>query len=114
MFSGDILFTDFHPYMGDGDIMGWQLALDFLSTLGAEKIIPGHGPLSTIKDVADMKAYITVFDGKAKKLAANWAGTFEELVAEMKRGVPARTGGEWIIGANMQAKYLAKKEGEKN
>ncbi len=105
VFSGDILFTDFHPYMGEGDIAGWQQNLDFLAALEEDKIIPGHGPLSGRKDVTDMKAYITAFDKKAGELAAG-SGKLEDIVAEMKKSLPARKQGEWLIGANIQSKYL--------
>ena len=47
LFSGDILFTDFHPYLADGDIPGWTKTLDALLAMDVERIIPGHGPLST-------------------------------------------------------------------
>jgi glyoxylase-like metal-dependent hydrolase (beta-lactamase superfamily II) len=114
VFAGDILFTDFHPYMGDGDIKGWQQTLDYLAALDADKIIPGHGPLSSKKDVADMKAYITVFDKKAREVAANWSGEPEAIVAEMKKYLPERTRGEWLIGANMQVKYLKGKSDGNN
>ena len=30
LFAGDILFTDFHPFMGDGDIAGWVETLDYM------------------------------------------------------------------------------------
>ncbi len=108
VFTGDILFTDFHPYMGDGDIKGWQQALDFLATLEADKIIPGHGPLSSKKDVADMKSYITTFDNKARELTSKPDANLEEIVNEMKKVLPIKTQGEWLIGANIQAKYLKK------
>ncbi len=111
VFAGDILFTDFHPYMADGDLKGWQQTLDFLATLEADKIIPGHGPLSDKKDVADMKAYIIAFDKKAKELAAG-PGEIEDILITMKRFLPARAKGEWIIGANIQARYL-KETGER-
>jgi cyclase len=105
VFAGDILFTDFHPFMGDGDIEGWRQNLDFLTILEADKIIPGHGPLSGKKDLADMKAYITVFDKKAGELAAG-PGKLEEIAAELKKSLPARSRGDWLIGANLQTKYL--------
>jgi glyoxylase-like metal-dependent hydrolase (beta-lactamase superfamily II) len=105
VFAGDVLFTDFHPYMGDGDIPGWQQTLDFLAALDADKIIPGHGPLSGKKDVADMKGYITLFDRMAKALTPakiDPAG----IAAEMKKILPARAQGDWLIQANIEAKYL--------
>ena len=106
VFAGDILFTDFHPYMADGDLAGWQQSLDFLASLDADRIIPGHGPLSGKKDVAHMKVYITAFDKKAKELAAGGRGKLEDMVMEMKKSMPAMSLGEWIIGANLQGRYL--------
>lgn len=105
VFAGDILFTDFHPFMGEGDIQGWQQNLDFLTTLDADKIIPGHGPISGKNDVADMRAYLAIFDKKARELAAG-SDELEGIVKEMKKFLPARTRGDWLIGANMQSKYL--------
>jgi glyoxylase-like metal-dependent hydrolase (beta-lactamase superfamily II) len=104
VFTGDILFTDFHPYMADGDIKGWQEALNFIKTLNANKIIPGHGPISTNKDVADMKSYIDAFDKKAKELATG-DNELEYIVAELKKSMPPRSRGEGLIQANVQGKY---------
>jgi len=114
VFTGDILFTDFHPYMGDGDIKGWQQSLDVLATLDADKIIPGHGPLSNKKDVADMKSYLTTFDNKARGLASRPDAKLEEIVNDMKKVLPMKAQGEWLIGANIQAKYLKKKDKKRN
>lgn len=105
MFTGDILFTDFHPYMADGDIAGWQETLDFIMALNADKIIPGHGPLSTNKDLVDMKGYIVAFDKRAKDLAAE-SSEIEYVVDELKKSMPARTRGEGLIQANVQGKYF--------
>jgi cyclase len=105
MFSGDILFADFHPYMADGDIAGWQKTLDSITALNADKIIAGHGPLSTNKDLSDMKAYIIAFDNKAKDLAAE-SSDVEYIVAELKKSMPPRTRGEGLIQANIMGKYL--------
>lgn len=115
VFAGDILFTDFHPYMADGDIRGWQQTLDFLLTLEADKIIPGHGPLSSKKDVIDMRAYILAFDKKARELTSSGPAELESIIHEMKKTMPPKKLGEWIIGANIQAKYFKEpEEGEKN
>jgi len=105
VFAGDILFTNVYPFMGDGDIADWQQNLDTLDSLSAEKIIPGHGPLSGGKDVADMRAYLTLFDQQAKELVAG-TGTLEEIAAELKKTLPPRAQGDWLIQASVQAKYL--------
>ncbi|HEX8949670.1 MAG TPA: MBL fold metallo-hydrolase, partial [Dissulfurispiraceae bacterium] len=70
LFAGDVLFTGYHPFIGDGDIEGWIKALDYILTLDVEKIVPGHGPVSTKKDIQDMKDYLIAFDRKAKELCA--------------------------------------------
>ena len=105
IFAGDVLFTDFHPYMAEGDIAGWQETIDSIMALNADRIIPGHGPLSTNKDLADMKAYIVTFDKRAKDLAAK-SNEVEYIVAELKKSMPTRTRGEGLIQANVQGKYM--------
>jgi cyclase len=107
VFAGDILFTGFHPYMGEGDINGWLRNLDVLEKIGAERIIPGHGPLSTVSDVKEMAAYLALYDAKARELAKAGA-TPETAEAELKKVLPARAQGEWLIRASYQEKYLPK------
>ncbi|MBI5016048.1 MAG: MBL fold metallo-hydrolase [Deltaproteobacteria bacterium] len=107
LFTGDVLFTDFHPYLAEGEIAGWLKALDAVSALDAGAIVPGHGPLSAKKDVEDMKAYLVTFDQKAREMAAAGADA-DAIVAELTKILPARSQGEWMIGANVKGKYLAK------
>lgn len=105
VFAGDVLFTDYYPYMGEADITGWVTTLDFLAGLDADAIIPGHGPVSGKKDIAEMKEYILAFDSLAGELAAG-PGTPEEKIASLKAGLPARPLADWLVGASFQAKYL--------
>lgn len=107
LFSGDILFTDFHPYLADGDISGWIKALDALLAMDVERIIPGHGPLSTKKDLREMKEYLLLFDNKARELAAK-SQDADVVAAELKKVLPKRTMAEWMIPANLQSRYLKK------
>ena len=107
VFAGDVLFTDFHPYMADGDVAGWVKALDVIAALDVTAIVPGHGPLSTKKDLTEMQAYLTTFDAKARELAKAGASA-EAIVAELKRILPARSQGEWMIGANVNGMYLGR------
>jgi len=105
LFAGDILFTDFHPYLADGDLAGWTKSLDALLAMDVERIVPGHGPLSTKKDLKEMKEYLLLFDTKARELCASSrdAGT---VTAEMKKVLPKRAQAEWMIGYNLRARYL--------
>ena len=108
LFAGDVLFTDFHPFMADGDITGWTTTIDALLTMDVEKIIPGHGPLSTKKDLRDMKEYLLQFDKKARELAAIWQDA-DFIAAELKKSLPQRSMADWMIGFNVKSRYLGKK-----
>jgi cyclase len=108
LFTGDILFTDFHPFMADGDVAGWVKTLDFILALDVTTIIPGHGPVSGKKDIAEMKEYIQTFDRKARELAAK-SKDADYIAAELKKVLPARSLGEWMIAYNLKLKYLPAK-----
>jgi len=106
LFTGDLLFTDFHPFLGEANIEGWVKVLDYILALEVDKIIPGHGPVSSKKDVADMKSYLLVFDQKAKELTAK-SNDLNFIVAEMKKSLPSRPQLDGLIARNIQMKYLS-------
>ncbi len=112
-FAGDILFTDFHPYIADSNLDGWSKSLDFLLALGADKIIPGHGPMSDAKDVRDMKAYLATFDSTAKSLSASPAINVEQATKEMVKRLPKRKDGHFLIPANLTSRYMKSSTQEK-
>jgi glyoxylase-like metal-dependent hydrolase (beta-lactamase superfamily II) len=107
LFAGDILFTDFHPFMADGDISGWITTINALLTMDVEKIIPGHGPLSTKKDLRDMKEYLLQFDMKARELSAT-SKDADFIAAELKKSLPQRSMADWMIVYNVKSRYLGK------
>jgi cyclase len=107
LFTGDILFADRHPYMGDADVDGWIKTLDFIMGMDVATIIPGHGPISSKKDIADMKNYLTIFDKRAKELCMQ-SNDPDAIAAEMKKALPARSENENFIKVNIQMKYLKK------
>ncbi len=107
IFSGDVLFTNYHPFLGEGDIEEWVKELDDIKLMDVEKIIPGHGPLSVKKDLDDMKAYIVMFDRRAKELAV-LSGNVQEITAALQKDLPQRPEGAWLIAPNIQKKYLKK------
>jgi glyoxylase-like metal-dependent hydrolase (beta-lactamase superfamily II) len=58
LFSGDLVFNECHPYMADGSITGLLNWLDYLGTLNARTVVPGHGPVGTGSSIMAMKAYV--------------------------------------------------------
>ena len=105
LFTGDILFTDFHPYMADCDVKGWIENLDFIDKMDVEAIIPGHGPLSTKKDVEEIRDYLRTFDMIALEMAAKGKDA-EAIAAKLAEKLPKRSQNEWTILRNINAKYL--------
>ncbi len=105
LFTGDILFTDFHPYMGEGDLQGWIRNLDYILSLDVKTIIPGHGPISGKKDVERMKEYLVAFDRKARELATG-SNDPDYIAAELKKALPVRSQGDFLIPSNVREKYL--------
>ncbi len=107
LFAGDALFTGYHPYIGDGFIDDWTRVLDRIVAMDVEAIVPGHGPLSGKKDIADMKDYLVAFDAKAKELCAK-SSDAAAIKSELMKALPARAEGAGLIDANLQMKYLKK------
>lgn len=108
LFAGDILFTDYHPFLGEGDIPGWAKELDAIKAMDVEKIVPGHGPLSGKQDLEAMKEYILLFDRKATEFAAQ-SDDAKEIAAATKAAVPQRPEGAMLIPMNIETKYLKKR-----
>lgn len=105
LFAGDILFTDYHPFIAEGNVEEWVRQLDEIASMDVERIIPGHGPVSGKKDVQAMREYIIAFDGMAKELAAKY-GDAGKIAAELKKSLPERRESDFLIGANVEMKYL--------
>jgi cyclase len=108
LFAGDILFTNYHPFLGEGNIEEWAKELDDIKSMDVEKIIPGHGPLSGKKDLDDMKEYIIMFDQKAKELVSQ-SDNVQKIAAAIQSVLPQRSEGAWLIAPNIRMKYLKKR-----
>ena len=58
LFTGDLIFNQGNPFAAMGSITGWLRALETLRGLGAETIVPGHGPVCGPELIDDMAAYL--------------------------------------------------------
>lgn len=68
LFTGDLVFNDMHPYMGQSNPEGWRKWLDFMGTLDIDQLIPGHGKIGSAEELEEMKNYIKSIEGLAKEL----------------------------------------------
>lgn len=57
-FMGDLLFTESHPWVGSGDSVKLMNALEEILQFNIEYYVPGHGRLSSKKDVHLEMQYI--------------------------------------------------------
>jgi len=88
LFAGDLLFLQHVPVV-DGSLLGFLEVAEALSTLKAERVVPGHGPLVAPwpKALDDERAYLTrltadlraaIKKGESVKDAAATAGSEEQ------------------------------------
>ena len=66
VFTGDILFIEGTPIMWTGPVQNWLDACDLIIDLGAEHIVPGHGPITDAAGVRAVRDYWTYVSGEAR------------------------------------------------
>lgn len=74
LFAGDLVFIDHIPAL-DGSIKGWLAAIDALSAIPAERVVPGHGPASAPWPGAlvDARRYLTTVAEEVRGMIAEGA-----------------------------------------
>jgi cyclase len=65
-FTGDIVFNGGTPFVPMGSIAGSLVALERIRALGAEALVPGHGPVCTPTVLDDIAAYLRFVQETAK------------------------------------------------
>jgi cyclase len=66
VFTGDILFRLCTPLGWDGTYERWLAALDTITALAPEIVVPGHGPLCGVEGPKEMKAYLAYVRAEAR------------------------------------------------
>ncbi len=84
-FAADILFIGVTPIMWAGPVEGWIAALERLLGLGAERFVPGHGPVCGPDEV--------------RRLIAYWRWLEQAAAEHLDAGAsPAETARELVVG----------------
>lgn len=67
LFSGDLIFNGGTPFALMGSVAGWLEALEQLQSLGAERIVPGHGEVCGAEVIDGQAAYLRFIQDVARK-----------------------------------------------
>jgi glyoxylase-like metal-dependent hydrolase (beta-lactamase superfamily II) len=67
VFAGDLIFRHCTPMGWVGSYEKWFQALDLITKLNPEVIVPGHGPLCGIEAVTEMRGYLRYVREESKK-----------------------------------------------
>lgn len=59
VFAGDLVVVGLQASMGSGDPGHWLVVLDEMERLGAEQIVPGHGPVVTASGIQEIRDYLS-------------------------------------------------------
>jgi cyclase len=93
-FMADLLFIDYHPWVGAGDPGNLRRILENVSQLAPKLLVPGHGPVGTVHSLDVMGQYINFLDGLVSKMIQG--GEAEEQIDEMPMPVQF---GNWLFAA---------------
>jgi len=58
VFTGDTVFSEVQTWLMTSDIDGWLAALDRIAALDVDRVIPGHGPVTTKRYLATQQAVL--------------------------------------------------------
>ena len=67
LFTGDIAFHYVTPLAFQGHVGHWIETADRVLALEADVVVPGHGPIGTRQDVRQLRDYLVLVRGEAKK-----------------------------------------------
>ena len=90
-FVGDVVWVDQHPYMAQGNSLEWLDGLELIRNLGAERLVPGHGPVCSPDSTYRVGEYIQFMRDRVRDYylaGKNKNETKSGLVSEMLEWFP--------------------------
>lgn len=58
LYAGDLLFCGSTPLVWEGSLTNWMRAIDAMAALGPEVVVPGHGPVTDVDGLREMRGYL--------------------------------------------------------
>jgi cyclase len=66
VFTGDLLFNEGHPIMWAGPVENWIAACAHIEALAPQVVVPGHGPITDVSAVRNMRLYFQYVRAEAR------------------------------------------------
>ena len=105
IFMGDLLFVGRFPWLGDCDLDGWIERLEHVLTLDVATVVPGHGGLSTLIEVAGFRDLLTAIREVVQRAVSSGLSeeaTVREVALSQYAAMPRYR--EWLP-PNVRAAY---------
>ncbi|MCB0168559.1 MAG: MBL fold metallo-hydrolase [Anaerolineae bacterium] len=67
LFAGDVVFRACTPVGWAGTYESWYQTLDLIAELNPDVVVPGHGPITNVQGVKEMKAYLEYVRSESKR-----------------------------------------------
>jgi glyoxylase-like metal-dependent hydrolase (beta-lactamase superfamily II) len=77
VFTGDILFIGGTPIVWAGPLSNWIAACDLMLGMDVDVVVPGHGPVTDKRGVADVRDYLAYIESEATKTHAAGVDAFD-------------------------------------
>ncbi|WP_432821420.1 MBL fold metallo-hydrolase [Trichloromonas sp.] len=110
LFTSDLVYVKSVGYMGDGHMEDWLLALEFIERLGARKIIPGFGPVSSTDEIIRFKDFFRDMVTEVLKHLERGDSLDKTLQTFSLPGYGNYSGYEQFIRLNIRRAYIDLKE----
>jgi glyoxylase-like metal-dependent hydrolase (beta-lactamase superfamily II) len=104
VYTGDILFHESHPIVWAGPFKNWVAACDLLLGLDVDVVVPGHGPITDLSAVHDLKGYLEYVEREART-RYDAGMSYEEAAADIALDAFAGWSDPERIVANVFALY---------
>ena len=98
VFTGDTVFSEVQTWVMASDVDGWIEALNTISRLDVDHVVPGHGPVTDLRYLQTQKAVLLEWKSRvASAVAAGWSR--EETIerVHMRDRYPVDIGQEYMM-----------------
>ncbi len=98
VFTGDTVFSEVQTWVMASDVDQWIEALNTISRLDVDRVVPGHGPVTDLLYLQTQKAVLLEWKSRvASAVAAGW--TREETIerVHMRDRYPVDIGQEYMM-----------------